>query len=112
MPVVEMTPNAAIMPVTVPSSPSSGESVMIVSSTGSARRIRASSSRAAASMASVGRPVTLVEARSEHARLRRRATPRASSMASSHLPAAAKLEHATPPPRPSGRATRTSRDRG
>jgi hypothetical protein len=29
-----MTPNALIMPVTVPSSPSSGESVMIVSRTG------------------------------------------------------------------------------
>ena len=48
-----MTPNALIMPVTVPSKPSSGDSVMIVSRTGRKRLSRAVSARAVDSMASV-----------------------------------------------------------
>ena len=85
-----MTPKAAIMPVTVPSSPSSGESVTIVSSTGRKRRSRAISCRADASIARVGAGFRCwIPAASTRAAGERDASP--SFQASVHSPFAARV---------------------
>ena len=68
MPLVERMPKAAIMPVTVPSSPSSGESVMMVSSTGRIAAQPAHLGLRGRFHGRGGRGLPLGQARRDHAR--------------------------------------------